>query len=118
MIFLHSQLLLPSPPSPRQHFALGVPNAKVGLRITARSEGYFFGLAQVLLMPFPLSAAHSLNFLEYNYKSALSKEFFFFLLLLLLGSAVGCLNRTALNFAVTAKRLNLLSKLIWNKNIW
>lgn len=35
MIFLHFILVLPSP------FALGVPNAKVGLTKTAKSEGIF-----------------------------------------------------------------------------
>lgn len=57
MIFLHFILVLPSP------FALGVPNAKVGLTKTAKSEGIFW-LAQVLCMLLPLTAMCPLNFLE------------------------------------------------------
>lgn len=42
--------------------ALGVPNAKVGLTKTAKSEGIFW-LAQVLCMLFPLMAMCPLDFL-------------------------------------------------------
>lgn len=57
MIFLHFILVLPSP------FALGVPNAKVGLTKTEKSEGIFW-LAQVLYMLLPLMAMSPLNLLE------------------------------------------------------